>query len=127
VNPSVNIGKFKDMLSEAQKVYRTDVAYAVAVSSAARAIEAKRAIWKIRLELREAAKEAKAKCEKAAQFTCDTASPCGTGTCRFVQGDLALIHITSAPGTTERPQDNSCGPYSLEPAIEPLMDLRVDS
>lgn len=122
----IEVDYFKEMLNDAQLAYRTDVAYAVAVSSAARAIETKRSVWKVRLELREAAKQAKSQCENSEQFKCITTEPCGTGSCKFSKGDLSLLQISSASGTTERPQDNSCGAYSLEAAIEPLLNLRMD-
>lgn len=126
-NASLNLEPFRNMLEDAQRVYRKDVAYAVAVSNAARAIQTKRAVWKLRLELRAAAKEAKMQCKKSTQFICKTVEPCGTGTCKFAHGELTLIELSEAPGSTERPQRDSTGPYSLETALAPLSALRVDN
>jgi hypothetical protein len=43
-----NYGKFSECLEEADRDFRTDVSYAVAVAKAARTIAAKRSMWQSR-------------------------------------------------------------------------------
>lgn len=103
-----------------------DVSYAVAVCSGARSIESKRAVWKLRLELRAASKKARWECSKRKPFVCNNVSPCGLGACAFAEGELRLLTIES-PGHTERPQEDSMPSYSLEGAVESLRQLRERS
>lgn len=53
----IDVDAYKQLLDEAQEAYRQDASYAIAVSNAARAIEAKRAVWSKRLAEREAKKK----------------------------------------------------------------------
>lgn len=122
----VSMNQFLSLLKEANKAYRRDVSYSIAMCNAARSVESKREVWKLRLELREASKKAQAKCRKADSFVCDNEAPCGLGSCKFAKGDLVLLQIVS-PGNTVRPQIQSKGTYGLESVVEPLRELRTDS
>lgn len=122
----INIEKFASLIAEADRAYRMDVSYAIAVCGSARSIESKREVWKLRLELRVASKQAQLQCRKVAQFKCDNLSPCGLGNCKFAEGEMALLHIQS-PGHTMRPQVDSQPSYGLEGAVESLRQLRDSS
>lgn len=122
----VDFDRFASLLAEADRAYRLDVSYAIAVCGAARSIESKREVWKLRLELRSASKTAQLQCRKVTQFKCDNTSPCGLGDCKFAQGEMALLHIQS-PGHTMRPQVDSQPSYGLEGAVESLRQLRSSS
>jgi hypothetical protein len=126
VDTSIDTTLFDDLLSEADKAYRADVSYAIAVCGAARSIESKRKVWQLRLELREAAKKAQYKCSKVSPFKCENVSPCGLGSCRFAEGEMTLLTLRS-PGSTIRPQEDSMEPYGLEGAVDALRELREDS
>ena len=121
-----DLNQFTPLLEEADRAYRADVAYSVAICSAARSIESKREVWKLRLELREASKQAQSQCRKAESFVCVTEAPCGLGTCKFAKGEFTQLDIIS-PGNTQRPQYYSKGPYGLEACVEELKKLRADS
>lgn len=122
----ISIDAFSSLLVEADKAYRKDVSYAIAVCGAARSIESKREVWKLRLELREAAKKARFACSKVKSFKCENTSPCGLGACRFAEGDMMLLTLQS-PGNTLRPQIDSMASYGLEGAVESLRQLREGS
>jgi hypothetical protein len=123
----IDLAPFQSILDEADRCFRLDVSYAVAVSKAARTIASKRVLWKLRLELREASDVAQAKCGREKPFNCATLDPCGVGTCKFAQGDLASLTVPDCAGDTERPQTSSKGDFSLEAAAEPLRQLREQS
>src|SRR6185503_12305131 len=110
---NASLVEFLPLLQQADRAYRADVSYAVAMSNAARAIESKREVWKLRLELREASKNAQKTCKDTKPFVCDNEAPCGLGSCRFAEGDMVLLNIKS-PGNTSRPQFYSKEPYGLE-------------
>ena len=122
----VDVNRFASLLEEANRAYRIDVSYAIAICGAARSIESKRDVWKLRLELRAASKSAQLQCRKVPQFRCDNLSPCGLGNCKFAQGEMALLHIQS-PGHTMRPQLDSQPSYGLEGAVDSLRQLRASS
>lgn len=126
VDAPIDTALFDDLLNEADKAYRADVSYAIAVCGAARSIESKRKVWQLRLELREAAKKAQYECSKVKPFKCDNVSPCGLGSCKFAKGEMALLTLES-PGNTMRPQEDAREPYGLEGAVEALRELREGS
>lgn len=101
-----------------------DVSYAVLMARAAVTIDRKRAAWQVRKDLREAEQRAHTECRRTPQFTCRTASPCGTGDCKFALGDMALLDVPDCDGRSERPQHNVHGPYSIDAAVAPLLELR---
>ena len=121
-------------MREALAAYGIDASYAVSMAHTAAAIIHKRATWALRIELRAAEKVARTACVASDLTSCDLIEPCGTSACPYARGDLAeLVDVPSFSrlGTSKskatRPQpgpDGSHGLYSIEAAVQPLMDLR---
>lgn len=126
-NQPVNIEAFTDDVKAALTAFGEDVSYAVQIARGAVTIARKRAIWDARRELRAAEKRARAECETNSPFECHAVSPCGVGDCKFVGGDLGRLVVADCDGDTVRPQEHSLGGYSLEPAVEPLLQMRSTS
>lgn len=118
---------FSDIMSEALSAYRQDPNYAILMARQATTIANKRRVWQFRLELREAESTAVKACRQAEPFVCETEQPCGTGTCRFAQGDMVLLQVPAVPGKTHRPMPSTHEPTcTIETAVRPLQELREE-
>lgn len=120
---SVDVGSFAHEIEAALTVFTVDVSYAVSMARAAVTIETKRQSWLARKELRAAEAAAHAECAQHV-FECHAESPCGTGDCKFAQGEMALIRTGVTSGCTSRPQTSNCGPYALDAAVPALLAQR---
>lgn len=120
----IDTDSFSDLVDEAGRAFGHDVLYAVSMLKAAQTIRRKRDIWQAKKDLREAEKQAVELCSKAGTFVCSNRTPCGTGSCKFASGDLALITIESVNGSVQRPQEWASGSYELSDALEELLKIR---
>jgi predicted peroxiredoxin len=113
------------LAAEAYAAMRTDVSYVMAMSKMAVAVLSRQHAWKLRSELRQAQQEAMAKCQQqAGEFTCDSKSACGTGTCRFSCGIYQTITTSAGDGKTARPANHRGGPFSSDNALAELEEKR---
>lgn len=120
--PTVDVSAFVDQVEIALAAFAADESYAVAMARAAVVIGRKRAVWQARRTLRAAEAHAKTECAELT-FDCHAASPCGTGDCKFAEGELCAVEITAQPGTAVRPQRRSAGPYDREHAVTVLAQV----
>ncbi len=114
------------VVDRALAAFATDVSYAVAMASAATAIDRKRRVWQARKEVRAAQAVAHAECESTEPFTCHAVSACGTGDCKFAHGEHGRLLRVARAGTARRPQ----APhelYSIEDAVDALVERRARS
>jgi hypothetical protein len=113
------------LAAEAYAAMRTDVSYVMAMSKMAVAVLARQHAWKLRSELRQVQQEAMAKCQQqAGEFTCDSPSACGTGTCRFACGIYQAISAPAGTGKTARPANHRGGPFCSDKALAELEEIR---
>lgn len=123
----IDVDRFEPVMAESRIAFAIDSAYAVAMCHAASQILYKRRLWVVRKELRAASAAAVEACATQS-FTCATASPCGTGSCRWATGDLALLDLPERPGKSARPQPRpGHSSYDIEHAHRPLLALRDGS
>lgn len=115
---------FRAAVDRALAAFATDVSYAVAMASAAVAIDHKRRVWQARKELRAAEIAAHLECESTEPFTCHAVSACGTGDCKFAHGDHGRLIRVASPGPSHRPQA-PYESYSIEGAVELLVERRA--
>jgi hypothetical protein len=102
-----------------------DLDYAVAMVKVARNTLAKRTVWSLRVELRNAAMDAMRQCAETPAFTCGSDTPCGTGLyCRWSSGDLVYLKTPVVPGPHSRPQQSATPTFSVEPSVRELRELR---
>lgn len=120
----VAVEPFAAVRDEALAAFGEDPAYAVSMAKQANTILNKRAVWALRMELREAESKARSLCRESGSFVCRATTPCGTGQCKFAEGDLTLLEMDNCSGEVMRPQKNPAGAYSLESALAPLKALR---
>jgi len=120
----VEVEPFAAVRNQALMAFGEDPAYAVSMAKQANTILNKRAVWQLRLELREAEAKARTLCNASGSFVCRATTPCGTGDCKFAVGDLTLLEVDDPTGDTRRPQRSQAGPYSLESALPSLKALR---
>lgn len=113
------------LLADAMDAFAADHTYAAAMAKAAVSIAAKKHAAALRSRLRQAAHQAVSQCDMArGQFRCYNESPCGTGDCRYVQGDLAFLSVPSYRGKQRRPANHqSGGHFSPEDALSELEAL----
>lgn len=117
---------FGALLDRAVSAFAEDASYAVAIATEAISLAKRKATGSVRSDLRTAEKRARELCGQAGEFECYTQSPCGTGSCKFAQGDLTLLRVPHCVGKTARPQkDSTGGAYSIEHAVGPLGLMRV--
>lgn len=122
------------VIEEASRAYMLDSRYLESMLNSAVQIQRKRNTWTVRTELRDAERQARAACEVSSLTSCVVTEPCSTGSCPFAQGDLAaLVGIPSLPrtGSTSRatrpqprPEHAPGFVYSVEAALQPLIELR---
>lgn len=110
-------------MADALSAFGHDVSYAVAMARNAVAIESKKRAYELRRELRAAEVAAHAECAQH-EFTCLAVSACGTGDCKFAEGELARLVVSAEGGKTRRPQPPHEG-YSLDGAVTALAELRA--
>ncbi len=120
----IDIDSFKVFVQESSRAFGQDAVYGVQMMRAANVIIRKRLVWKVKKDLREAEKQAVARCKHTEAFVCDNKQSCGTGQCKFAVGDLALIKTESVNGHVKRPQEWASGPYNLEDVFEELLKIR---
>lgn len=116
----------RQLLDDAMLAFSSDHAYAAAIARAAVGIAAKKHTALLRAQLRQAAHQAVSQCDLAAgTFRCDNASPCGTGDCRFAQGDLVFIETSSLKGKQTRPANwpGAGATFSSDDALPALEKL----
>jgi hypothetical protein len=89
----IDTTEFTNVVADADAAYRIDASYATAMAARGATIQLKRQTWAIRLELRDAAAQAKEQCQRAEPFTCDVTTPCGTGLCRFAPPGLSVLTV----------------------------------
>lgn len=133
----IDTAPFEPLVAEFLQAAQLDVSYAVAIASSAVQIEAKRARWAARSELRAAAREAISACSQLPEFLCEVTEACGTGvSCPFAQPEhaepLRGVHCDQPSrhrsGSVDRPQPHVNGPrFDLEPAIARLVELQEGS
>lgn len=130
----IDVSAFKALMSEAQVAYSLDSRYLEAMLRSAVETQRKRKRWAIRIELRAAEKAARMACEGAGPRTCVVVEPCSTGSCPYAKGDHAeLVGVPSLSKTStnrsSRPQPRPAHvpgfTYSIEAAVQPLIDLRT--
>jgi len=121
----VDVSHFATDIDNALRAFTDDVTYAVAMARSAVTIVRKRGVWQARRDARAAESAAHAECRNAKPFTCLALSPCGTGDCKYAQGEMTLLDIPDADGPTARPQASRAGRYSIESVVEPLIALRA--
>ena len=122
------VDEFADVRAQAIQAFGHDASYAVQMASQANTILTKRFVWKLRTELRTAEKKARTSCKESGSFVCRATTPCGTGACRFAEGDLAVLKVDDASGDPSRQQarpQKGSGPYDLETALPALRELRT--
>lgn len=110
-------------VNRALAAFATDVSYAVAMASAATAIDRKRRVWQARKELRAAEAAAHTECATTEPFTCHAVSACGTGDCKFAHGDYGRLVRGARGGPSRRPQAPH-DYYSIEDAVDALVERR---
>lgn len=115
---------YSDLLASAYRAFSSDVSYAVAIAKQASALQKKRAVWSLRMELRAAEKQARAQCAASAPFSCKVQSPCGTGDCLFSSGDLSKLVVPLTEIDIDKPHGGTA--YNIEAAVGPLRALRED-
>lgn len=115
----------RQLLADAMSAFSADHSYAVSMARAAVTIAAKKHAAMLRQRLRQAAHQAVSQCDTMrGQFTCYNDSPCGTGDCRFVQGDLAFLVTPSVRGKQQRPANHrEGGHFSSDDALAELERL----
>lgn len=124
--PSADLDTFNDAIHGALAAFAQDVSYAVAMARAAVTITRKREILTARRELRAAEARARAECEVTQPFTCHAISACGTGDCKFAEGEHAQLLRAAPGGSASRPQHPYEG-YSLDEAVAALVDRRAEA
>jgi hypothetical protein len=113
------------LTERAVEAFGADLDYATAMCKVARNILAKRAVWELRLELKQAAKRAMSQCSEQPSFECGADTPCGTGLyCQWSQGDLVNLKVPAVPGPHRRPQDSNTPTFSIDPSLRELRKLR---
>lgn len=120
-----NVGEFDEVVEAAKEAFGTDPAYAIAVMRSANSTVSKRLTFEIKTDLERAEADAHRRCEAVPKFFCRAKAPCGTGDCRFAEGEMAQITVKDSRGLAFRPQLHSLGSYSLEDAVIPLRELRM--
>jgi len=131
----IPVEQFGPLVAEAAEAYAIDVSYAIAMLNAATNIHRKRSTWVVRQFLREAEATARRACEAAGPRECRVTEPCGTGRCPFAERELAeLVGVPSvgkinskarASRPQPRPADAPGAIYSIESAVQPLLELRA--
>jgi hypothetical protein len=131
----IDTSSFEAVMAEALLAYSVDVGYAVSMMNSANQIQRKRNTWQVRSELRRAEADARAACESSQITACVVTEPCSTGSCPFSQGDLAdLVGVPSLPTSSStsratrpvpRPEHVPGHVYSIEAALQPLIELRT--
>lgn len=115
-------------IEEALAAFTSDVSYAVCIARAAVAIAAKRHAWQARRDLAAAEAAAHAECRQH-QFPCHAVCACGTGDCKFAQGQYATLAVAASGGDRIRPQslrpDAPPETYGLDEAVTALVAVRV--
>lgn len=117
--------QYEGTVAEAIDAFATDPSYCIALMKSANSTANKRLTFEIRNDLEKAEAEAHKQCEAVEQFFCRAKSPCGTGDCKFAQGEMALAKVKDSRGLSFRPQLHSTGSYSLEDVVIPLRDIRI--
>jgi hypothetical protein len=83
---------FEPLMAEALTSFGTDPEYMIRMATKASLILFKQRTWKSRLTIRAAEAAARAQCEAAVPFSCDSELPCGVGPlCRWSSGELREI------------------------------------
>jgi hypothetical protein len=102
----------RHLLADALSAFSADHTYAAAMARAAVTIASKKYSAVLRVRVRQVAHQAVSQCDlHRGEFQCPNQSPCGTGDCRFAQGDLVLVTRPSFRGKMKRPA-NSTAPGS---------------
>jgi len=128
VSRAIDTAPFENIIQESLRAYRQDPTYAVDMAKQAVAIKKKRAVWKLRLEIRKAETEAREQCSKAPMFLCKNRGPCGTGEgCLFAKGDLSRLEserLDPEAKANSRPQPSIFPKYNTEQVVKALQELR---
>lgn len=121
----IETDQFAELVADSERAFLADSSYSAKMATQATTIQNKRDIWALRIELRSAETRARKLCERAGVVFCMNASPCGTGSCPFAQGDLALLQLeASLKPKADRPAGSEYPEYNLEDAVRPLQTLR---
>jgi len=82
-------------------------------------IQSKREVWAIRSELRDAETSARKLCAQDG-MGCLLQTPCGVGSCRFAQGDLAEITVPESGLVAGKSKPTGGVGYEVDAAIAAL-------
>jgi hypothetical protein len=115
----------RQLLADAMSAFSADHTYAASIAKAAVTIAAKKHAAALRTRLRQAAHQAVSQCDlERGKFNCFNESPCGTGDCRFAQGDLVFLGTVSHKGKQRRPANHRLGTsFSPDDALSELEQL----
>lgn len=117
------------LTAEAYAAMACDVSYVMAMSRMAVSLMAKQHQWRLRSELRQAQQAAVGQCQaRAGEFTCDSESACGTGSCRFASGIYRTLQTPAGKGRCARPANHQGDPFSPEsvlPELEKLIPFKL--
>lgn len=113
------------LLRDALEAFAADSSYATSMARSAVDLAARAHRARLLQVLRQSAHQAVSACDAhRGEFACHNTSPCGTGDCRFVQGQLSDISIGPKPGKTRRPANHvpggSCDPAAALAEFERL-------
>lgn len=135
---TIDTTAFTDVIEGASRAYLADSGYLIKMMQSAQIIQRKRNTWNLRLELRAAHEKAREACAASTEVSeCLRIEPCSTATCPFGPGgDVAeLVGIPALPKTSSsgrmtrpkpRPEHVPGMIYSVEAAVQPLIDLRTE-
>jgi hypothetical protein len=115
--------RFQAAIRSARSAFGTDHSYAAAMATAAVTVRRKRHTAGLRDLLRAAGTQAAAQCARE-PGTCQSLTPCGTGTCVFASGVLTQVTTSSPEGRTRRPARHRGAPmFSPDAALPELERL----
>jgi hypothetical protein len=120
----LDVSAFAEVIDQATRAFGRDLDYGTQMAVAARQILFKRSKWNLRLEVREAVATAMAECSQAEPFDCAAVQSCGTGTCKYAVGPLALLESPAIPGNLTRPQSSDTPKFHPDSALPELMKIR---
>lgn len=119
----IDVSAFEVIVDKALEAFSSDIGYTEQMVTTAVAIERKRRVWQLRLELRAASLLAREECAKHS-FVCDALSPCGFGDCRFATMQTKAV-VISTRGRQTRVQVSAFERYDLEQQLNAELAVAV--
>jgi hypothetical protein len=99
---------FEAEMATAMEAFAVDERYAASIARDAVALRERAYVSGVRSSVRAAVARAVASCEEAAGvFTCDAATACGTGSCRFASACHSRVAAGAGPGRFTRPSNHA--------------------